>query len=78
MLTITSIVQYSKTSQRNSIPLLSKVTPGSGIHQKMLWYLVSKDKQEMSRAAKEVAAWDFDRLIPCHGDVIEPGGKKGE
>ncbi|GAA5829244.1 hypothetical protein JCM3766R1_001034 [Sporobolomyces carnicolor] len=68
--------QYSKTSQRNSIPLLSKVTPGSGIHQKMLWYLVSKDKQEMSRAAKEVAAWDFDRLIPCHGDVIEPGGKK--
>ncbi|GAA6014569.1 hypothetical protein JCM11491_004544 [Sporobolomyces phaffii] len=69
--------QYSKTSARNSIPFLSKVTPGSGVHQKMLWYLVSKDKQEMSRAAKEVAAWDFDRIIPCHGDVIEPNGKQG-
>ncbi|GAA6060627.1 hypothetical protein JCM10212_006378 [Sporobolomyces blumeae] len=69
--------QYSKSTSRNSIPFLSKMMkPGSSIHQKMLWHLVAKDKQEMSRAAKEVAAWDFDRLIPCHGDVIEPGGKK--
>ncbi|GAA5938645.1 uncharacterized protein JCM15063_005378 [Sporobolomyces koalae] len=68
--------QYSKTTQRNSIPFLSKVTPGSTAHKKMLWYLVSKNKQEMSRASKEVANWDFDRLIPCHGDVIETGGKK--
>ncbi|GAA5916282.1 uncharacterized protein JCM6883_001443 [Sporobolomyces salmoneus] len=68
--------QYSKTSQRSSIPFLDHVTPGSGVQQKMLWYLISKNKQEMSRAAKEVAGWDFDRVIPCHGDVIEPNGKK--
>ncbi|GAA5877847.1 hypothetical protein JCM16303_000258 [Sporobolomyces ruberrimus] len=68
--------QYSQTDEKNSIPFINKVVPGSGAHKKMLWHLVSKDKQEMSRAAKEVAAWDFDRLIPCHGDVIEPGGKK--
>jgi hypothetical protein len=30
----------------------------------------------MSKGAKEVAEWDFDRIIPCHGDVIETGGKK--
>ncbi|CAE6370683.1 unnamed protein product [Rhizoctonia solani] len=29
----------------------------------------------MSRDAKTVAGWDFDRIIPCHGDVIESGGK---
>ncbi|GAA5830087.1 hypothetical protein JCM5353_000704 [Sporobolomyces roseus] len=68
--------QYSKSSQRSTLPFLSHVKPGSTAHKKMLWYMVSKDKQEMSRAAKQVASWDFDRLIPCHGDVIEPGGKK--
>jgi hypothetical protein len=30
----------------------------------------------MSRDTKIVAAWDFDRLIPCHGDVIETGAKQ--
>jgi hypothetical protein len=29
----------------------------------------------MSRDAKVVSAWDFDRLIPCHGEVLETGGK---
>ncbi|RMZ89300.1 hypothetical protein DV736_g3461, partial [Chaetothyriales sp. CBS 134916] len=23
-----------------------------------------------------VAKWDYDRIIPCHGEVIEAGGKK--
>ncbi|KAI1792382.1 hypothetical protein LXA43DRAFT_1093625 [Ganoderma leucocontextum] len=31
--------------------------------------------QAMRRDAKTVAQWDFDRIIPCHGDVIETGGK---
>lgn len=31
----------------------------------------------MAVAAKKVSAWDFDRVIPCHGDVIETGGKHG-
>ena len=26
-------------------------------------------------AASIVSSWDWDRLIPCHGDVIETGGK---
>ena len=29
----------------------------------------------MSRDCKVVSGWDFDRLIPCHGDVLETGGK---
>jgi len=26
-------------------------------------------------AAAIVAGWSWDRLIPCHGDVMETGGK---
>ncbi|KAF9028778.1 hypothetical protein BDZ89DRAFT_1160155 [Hymenopellis radicata] len=30
----------------------------------------------MKRDAKTVSQWDFERIIPCHGDVIEQTGKK--
>jgi hypothetical protein len=23
-----------------------------------------------------VESWDFDRIIPCHGDVVDTGGKE--
>lgn len=29
----------------------------------------------MAKSASVVDGWDFDRIIPCHGDVIEQGGK---
>lgn len=29
----------------------------------------------MSTDATVVSGWDWDRLIPCHGDVLETGGK---
>lgn len=29
-----------------------------------------------SASAKIVAGWPFDRIIPCHGEVIETGGKE--
>jgi len=30
----------------------------------------------MKRDVKVVSEWDFDRIIPCHGDVKETEGKK--
>lgn len=33
-------------------------------------------RSAMSRDSKIVAAWDFDRIVPCHGDVVETGGKE--
>jgi hypothetical protein len=30
----------------------------------------------MKRDVKTVADWDFQRIIPCHGDVIETGAKQ--
>ncbi|KAI6006982.1 hypothetical protein EDD15DRAFT_2358055 [Pisolithus albus] len=34
------------------------------------------DFRAMKRDARKVASWDFDRIIPCHGDVIERDGNK--
>jgi hypothetical protein len=33
-------------------------------------------RRAMSRDAKAVAGWNFDRIIPCHGEVIETGAKE--
>jgi len=30
----------------------------------------------MKRDVKVVSDWEFDRLIPCHGDIMEVGAKK--
>ncbi|SPO38579.1 uncharacterized protein PSFLO_04057 [Pseudozyma flocculosa] len=38
----------------------------------------SKDerRKRFAQDAAEVAKWDFDRIVMCHGDVIEKDGKK--
>ncbi len=44
--------------------------------QRFLWYAAAgKDRTGFAESAKRVKQWDFDRVIPCHGDVIETGGK---
>ncbi|BGP54890.1 hypothetical protein JCM8202_003399 [Rhodotorula sphaerocarpa] len=69
--------QYAHSAKRESLPFLSDhAKPGTGLHQKFVHGLAAKDKEGMKAAAEKVAAWDFDRIIPCHGDVIETGGKK--
>ena len=30
----------------------------------------------MTRDVKIVSEWDFDRSVPCHGDVMETGAKR--
>jgi len=51
------------------------VNPSSWFHQKVIAGLVV-DKIAMKRDATTVANWDFNRIIPCHGDVIEQDGNK--
>lgn len=68
--------QYSKSSAKSTFPFFSSaMKPGTMTHKRFLWHLLSKDKAGMSENAKLVSSWDFDRIIPCHGDVIETGGK---
>ncbi|KFY05019.1 hypothetical protein O988_00342 [Pseudogymnoascus sp. VKM F-3808] len=50
---------------------------GSMVWQKRaLWYGAgSKGRQSVADSMKRVLDWDFERIIPCHGDVIETDAK---
>ena len=75
--------QYSKTDESATTGLLTKIftavqsTKPPGTWQKrIIWYVVSsKDRKGFSESMAAIEKWDFDRLIPCHGDVIETGAK---
>ncbi|KZS97447.1 hypothetical protein SISNIDRAFT_450259 [Sistotremastrum niveocremeum HHB9708] len=67
--------QYSKSKTSSKVPLFGTLNPFDGIHKRFVNQL-GKDKNAMKRDSTTVAGWDFDRIIPCHGDVIETDGKK--
>jgi len=50
---------------------------GSAVWQKRFnWYVASAmDRGGFNRSVRKIERFDFDRIIPCHGDVIESGGK---
>ncbi|MEM7064647.1 MAG: DUF4336 domain-containing protein [Cyanobacteria bacterium P01_B01_bin.77] len=35
----------------------------------------TRDKEKVAASVRRVLAWDFDRVIPAHGSVVETGGK---
>lgn len=43
--------------------------------RRVLWHGVSQDRGPVNREVSRIAGWKFDRIVPCHGDVIESGGK---
>lgn len=71
--------QYSKTGVGADSGVYTKLvnyflnTHGKG-QQRFNWYATSKDKSSFSQSAKVVAGWDIEKIIPCHGDVIEEDG----
>lgn len=75
--------QYSKTGLSATSGIFTKIftgfqnTKGTATWQKrFIWYVASSgDRKGFARSARNIASWDFDRVIPCHGDVIENGGK---
>ncbi|KIJ63219.1 hypothetical protein HYDPIDRAFT_113833 [Hydnomerulius pinastri MD-312] len=72
LLNLPATEQYSKAS--SWIPQAT-LKPNSWAHQKVIRG-VTTDVEAMKRDARTVASWDFDRIIPCHGDVIEHDGNK--
>lgn len=76
--------QFSKTGVDPSSGILSKLfgaltsTAGSAIaQQRMIWWGTSAgDRPSFARSTARIDKWDFDRIVPCHGDVIETGGKE--
>lgn len=75
--------QYSKTGESATSGILTKLfgafqnTQGTAIwQQRFIWHVVSRgDRSGFARSVRRIDSWDFDRIIPSHGNVIETGGK---
>ncbi|KAL8716414.1 MAG: hypothetical protein Q9220_000321 [cf. Caloplaca sp. 1 TL-2023] len=76
--------QYSKTGEKATDGILTRFftgfqnTVGAATWQKrFLWHVASApDRKGFNASASKIDGWDFDKIIPCHGDVIESGGKE--
>lgn len=42
--------------------------------RRLIWYIATVDYSLMRRDAKLVAEWDIERIVPCHGDVLDERG----
>jgi len=74
--------QYSKSGVDPKSGIFTKIAAHLWMsldgksQQRFVWYALSKpNRPSFGESAKKVGGWDFDRLIPCHGDVIETGAK---
>lgn len=43
--------------------------------QSRVWRLYAKDRAATAASINRMLGWDFDRLIPAHGDVVVQGAK---
>lgn len=83
MFNLPATEQYSRTAEgaekgtltRFFIGLMS--AQGSAKWQKrFIWYVPSaKDRTGFNQSIKRINNWDIQRIIPCHGDVIENNAK---
>lgn len=46
-----------------------------GLRSSALLRLAIKDRRAFQRSIEEIRRWDFDRIIPGHGTVLDTGGK---
>lgn len=76
-----STEQFSKTGVSATSGILTKLfgaltnTTGNG-QKRALWYAISSsDRTGFAKSVSRIYGWDFERIVPCHGDVIESGAK---
>lgn len=74
--------QYSRSGVSPTQGIYTRIfttfqnTQGAATWQKrFLWYVAVKDREAFGKSARRILGWEFDRVVPCHGDVIETGGK---
>lgn len=76
--------QYSRVPEKErKLTLLDRLfasfqnTSGEALWQRrFLWYVASsKDREAFGASVRRIDKWDFERVVPCHGDVIEHDAK---
>ena len=78
-----AVEQYSKTNENPNSGFATKLfgalmnTKGNALWQRrFLWYgPASADRTAFATSMKKINGWDWDRMIPCHGDTIETNAK---
>ncbi|PWY69626.1 hypothetical protein BO94DRAFT_527186 [Aspergillus sclerotioniger CBS 115572] len=64
-------------ANRLFMPLV-KLGGGEGGWQAwFMWWVLSKgDRESFGDSVRRIAEWEFERVVPCHGDVVEGKGKE--
>ena len=83
MFNLPATEQYSRTNEGATSGFLTNMFVGlmtahgeAKWQKRFLWYGVSSgDRKGFNESVRRIEEWDFDRIIPCHGDVLEKGGK---
>ncbi|MEM7793007.1 MAG: DUF4336 domain-containing protein [Cyanobacteria bacterium P01_C01_bin.118] len=64
---------------QNSSLVIQLATRALGGYNKLqpsrLEKLGTRDKAQVAESVAQVLAWDFDRVVPAHGSIVETGGK---
>ncbi|KAK3694282.1 hypothetical protein B0T22DRAFT_66347 [Podospora appendiculata] len=85
MFNLPATEQYSRVPGEDGKPgwmgwIFTKLqsTAGDAKGQKQfLWHLASRgDRPAFNESVRRIAEWDFETVIPCHGDVIQRNGKQ--
>jgi hypothetical protein len=80
MFNLPAIEQYSKSEENPHTGVFSKMfnnlnTANPTWQRRMFWYGIAADRASFNQSVARIDKWDFNKIIPCHGDVIETGGK---
>ena len=76
-LLVTDLIFNITQPQRWMTNFLLRCTGTYGkLAQSRLWKFYAKDKVAFARSNARMLQWDFDRLVPCHGEVFENGAKQ--
>ncbi|KAI0075948.1 hypothetical protein K474DRAFT_1623717 [Panus rudis PR-1116 ss-1] len=66
--------QYTLAKSMPYVPFFNSWTPRSWIMKFFVWKK-ELNYETMKRDVQTVASWDFEKWIPCHGNVIESNAK---
>jgi len=83
MFNLPATEQFSKTGVDPNSGILTKIfvalqsTKGDAKwQQRTIWYGTSaSDRKGFSASMERINKWGFNRIIPCHGDVMDGDGK---